>query len=74
MFPRSWRSRRRGLGRGPRVAPAHRAHAREVADTIETHADTAGLTTAQRTGVQDAVRYLRRHADYLHYDKTGSAR
>jgi hypothetical protein len=39
-----------------------------VADAIETRADTTGLTGDKRRGADDAVRYLRGHADYLRYD------
>ncbi len=42
--------------------------ARAVADAIETHADTARSTGGQRQGADAAARYIRGHADYLHYD------
>ncbi len=45
---------------------AGRVHA--VADAIETQATAAGLEGQGRRGADDAVRYLRGHADYLRYD------
>ncbi|MEG8184590.1 hypothetical protein GZH49_39780 [Nocardia terpenica] len=39
-----------------------------IADTIESYADTTGLVADARRGADDAVRYFRGHADYLHYD------
>lgn len=36
--------------------------------TIEAQADTAGLTSGQRHGVDAATRYLRGHVHYLRYD------
>ncbi len=49
----------------PGTGPARRPRIRSVADTIETRANLAGLTGEHRRGVDDAVRYLRGHADYL---------
>ncbi|MFE3003410.1 ISKra4 family transposase [Nocardia sp. NPDC059246] len=40
-----------------------------VATSIETRAETEGLTPDARRGADDAVRYLRSHAAYLHYER-----
>ncbi|MFE3281270.1 ISKra4 family transposase [Nocardia sp. NPDC059239] len=43
-------------------------HADQAADAIAARADAAGLAPERRGGADAAIRYLRRHLEYLRYD------